>query len=81
MPLNLDERLMITPSELARLYPFHYKSWMRWLRAGRVPGAGKVAGRWLVPIKVAEQLMAGKTPLDQMLSTQMERLNAAGGKR
>ena len=78
MPVDLEERLMFTPRELGRMLPFHRGSWLRWLRAGRVPGAVKVGGRWLVPAKVAEQLMAGVTPLHRRPNLPKA---AAGGER
>jgi hypothetical protein len=74
-PLDLKDRLMLTPPELVRLYPFSLKSWHRWLAAGEVKGATKVHSRWLVPPESAEAMMR-RVPASELRARHLKRMNA-----
>lgn len=39
---------LLTPERIAELTSFHVDSVYRWLRAGEIPGATKIGGRWRV---------------------------------
>jgi hypothetical protein len=52
----------VTLSELVRWYPYSTASWLKWLKAGLLPGARKIGGEWHVPLAAAEALMEARGP-------------------
>lgn len=80
MPRDLKGRIAISPREATQLYPFARRTWMRWLNAGKVPGAVRVSKRWVIPLASVERMMSAKGG-PKLRKHYVQKLNRAEDKR
>ena len=54
VPIMRYDLVYVSAKEYARRLNIHYVTLVKWLDAGKIEGAQKIAGRWKIPLKTGE---------------------------